>query len=155
VVRELLVHLGEAHRRGVVHHDVNPSNVIEGSAVPENTWLIDFGSSETIGATHLERFSTPAYAAPEIWTREPVTPSSDLYAAAGVLLYLLTGEPPLPRDIHERSDQALYDRLMTPPSLTGIDDGLRQVLEKALSPNARDRYPSAEAFRKALEPYAK
>lgn len=123
VVRGALLGLAHAHSRGIVHGDVSASNVLVD--VEGTSRLIDFG----VGG------STPAYRAPEAARGERLSPASDVYAAAAVLVHLLTGR-------------------LTPgaaPDVERTDSGLRPVLATALSADPASRYPDAAAFLAALE----
>jgi hypothetical protein len=123
VCRGALLGLSHAHARGVVHGDVSTSNVLVDTEGTSR--LIDFG----VGG------STPAYRPPEARTGGPMSPASDVYAAAAVLVHLLTG--------HAAPD--------TVPDLGHVDHGIRPVLATALAPEAQRRYPDAAAFLAALE----
>ena len=159
IVRQLLTHLGELHRRGYVHRDIKPRNIFfDAQRGAESTTLIDFGLTERIGTTvHGE--GTPAFCAPEQWRAGKATPSSDLYGAAGVLAFLLTGRLPFQETERlveqgvNRSDlERIHEQRDVLRSVT--DPSLRAVLHKGLSPNPADRYESAKAFRDALAPFA-
>jgi serine/threonine protein kinase/uncharacterized protein YjdB len=100
VVRGMIFQIGSAlnyaHRRGVVHRDVKPSNILmdeDGNAV-----VTDFGIAKVVETpSHTltgSTVGTPAYMSPEqCWSKE-VTGASDQYSL-GILAYeMLTGEPP-------------------------------------------------------------
>ena len=123
VCRGALLGLSHAHARGVVHGDVSTSNVLVDTEGTSR--LIDFG----VGG------STPAYRPPEARIGGPMTPASDVYAAAAVLVHLLTG--------HAAPD--------TLPDLGRVDHGIRPVLATALAAEPERRFPDAAAFLAALE----
>jgi len=98
--------LGEAHRRGIIHRDVKPANIIlcERGDVPDIAKVVDFGLAKAFAADDPELtdvsgetsskniLGTPAYIAPEAIT-DPASigPSVDLYALGAVGYFLLTG----------------------------------------------------------------
>src|SRR5437870_8450412 len=99
MVREIADALGYAHRRGIVHRDVKPSNILldedSGRAL-----LADFGIARVEGAadTSLTQpgapVGTPGYMAPEQATSGPVDGRADLYALGAVTFEALAGAPP-------------------------------------------------------------
>src|SRR5262245_50391652 len=134
LVRQLLAGLGAAHDAGLVHADVKPANaiVVERDGV-ERVVLVDFGLARLRSPDHPAESAggTPAYMAPEQMQLARVDARSDLFSAALVLVYLLTGW---------RRANAL------PPTtpLDGIADlDLRAVLERALEVDPGKRYATA------------
>ena len=94
--------LDYAHRQGVVHRDVKPSNVLvpdAPSTVAEVAKLTDFGVARVLGGDALTRtgdvVGTTAYMSPEQAAGRDVDPSTDLYSLALVLYEALTGVNPL------------------------------------------------------------
>jgi len=86
------------HRRGVIHGDIAPSNIVIGeSGIPpqDRITLVDFASSRTAlsSSTCSSLTLTPDYAAPELLvTREP-TPATDIYSLGLVLTTLFESRP--------------------------------------------------------------
>ncbi|WP_157388375.1 serine/threonine-protein kinase [Nocardia terrae] len=141
--------LDEAHRRGLVHRDVKPSNII---VTPNGfAYLIDFGTVQQRGLTTITGqnlvVGTPAYMAPERFTGT-AGPSSDIYSLACVLYESLTGRRPFPES--DAPGQMHAHLTADPPHLTDIDPALPRELDRivtrALAKNPNERYATAGAF---------
>jgi formylglycine-generating enzyme required for sulfatase activity len=141
LVRQLLAGLGAAHDAGLVHADVKPANaiVIERDGV-ERVVLVDFGLARLRAPDHPAESAggTPAYMAPEQMHLGRVDARSDLFSAALVLVYLLTGW---------RRPNAFTP---TPAFEIITDPGLRAVLERALELEPAKRYATARELVSAL-----
>jgi serine/threonine-protein kinase len=95
IARVVLDALGEAHRAGVLHRDVKPSNILFDGA--GNPMLADFGAahiSDTSSTATAGVIGTYAYMSPEQRAGLPATAASDVYAAGALLLEMLTGQLP-------------------------------------------------------------
>lgn len=106
IVDRVLLALGAAHRRGVVHRDVKPSNILLDDV--GGAFLTDFGVAHLgdAGATATAGvLGTLRYMAPEQRAGEPATPRSDLYALGVVFGELLGARAALPPAV-----AALVDR---------------------------------------------
>ena len=150
--------LGYAHRRGVVHRDVKPENVLIGK---ESVFLADFGIAKPVDATASPDLTlgglvigTPTYMAPEQAAADPAADHrADIYAF-GVLAYeVLAGQPPfadLPLGLlfaahATREPEALSRRRPdVPPSLAAL-------ISRCLRKDPVERWDSADAINEALQ----
>ncbi len=130
------------HGAGVVHRDLKPANVLLSSMGPR---VIDFGIARALdtvsGATRTGQFiGTPAYMAPEMISGDTASPASDVFAWGSVVAYAGTGRAPFDGP---SVPSVLYQISHGEPSLDGLDDGLRHLVERALAKDPRQR-PSAQ-----------
>jgi ABC-type branched-subunit amino acid transport system substrate-binding protein/predicted Ser/Thr protein kinase len=130
--------LDAAHRRGLVHRDVKPANVLLDE--DEHAYLTDFGISKQAGGASTDTgqaVGTLDYLAPEQIRGEPVDGRSDGYALACVLYECLSGTPPFRR---RTQAETLWAHLHEPPpSLPGAP-ALDPVLSPALAKEKDERY---------------
>lgn len=146
IVRECLAALGALHRRGIVHADIKPSNIMLKRT--GNAKLIDLGAAFAIGDTDC-KMVTPRYAAPEVLEGEPYTPRSDLASLGYVLIELLAGQPLFVgmRKISKliRAKQQVLERL---PEFLPADvlasDALWELIRGLVAPNPNDRFANAD-----------
>ncbi len=162
VTMELLLALDWVHRLGdsegrplgLVHCDVAPSNVM--ISLAGEVKLLDFGVAlgpSLAGLVGRPRGAKLRYLAPEVARGGPPTPRSDLFASALVCWELLAGER-----IHEGLEPmavvSAVERGRVPP-IRGLRPdvpvSLETVLARALDPDPRRRYSSAEALLLAFE----
>jgi WD40 repeat protein/serine/threonine protein kinase len=148
--------LSAAHRRGIVHRDVKPENVLlddEG-----NAYLSDFGIAKDASdprATGFAAIGTPAYLSPEQITGGPITPQTDIYSLGIVLYESLAGRHPFPDGSLELLQRHLQDQL---PSIRAerpeLSPAIDEAIATATSKDPADRYADAlvlaAAFRHAL-----
>ncbi|MBJ7337673.1 serine/threonine-protein kinase [Mycolicibacterium sp.] len=151
--------LDSAHKRGLLHRDVKPANIMlthlddDGD---QRILLTDFGiardvnDADDIAATTVA-IGTVAYCAPEQLAGEAVGPRADQYALAATAYHLLTGEPLFPS-----SDPAevINDHLNSkPPALAAKRPelaALDPVLTVGLAKRPESRFPRCADFARAL-----
>jgi Protein kinase domain len=151
--------LDAAHRKGLVHRDVKPANVlISYSEGKPHAYLTDFGLTKRISSESGLTLAgtvvgTVDYIAPEQVKGEPVDGRADVYALGCVLFQALTGVIPYPRD----TDAAkMYAHASAPvPSVLEeapeLPPQLAEVVRLAMAKHPEDRYQSAgELGRAAL-----
>ncbi len=154
--------LALAHRRGLVHRDVKPSNILVGA--DGRPRLIDFGLALLRDAWHEnhcepEVSGTPAYMAPEQARGETdrVGPRSDVFGLGAVLYFLLTGEPPFGQgsltEVLARAGRGAWDR--GNPRFLKAPRWLRAVCRRALALEPEARYARAEDLAADLEAFAR
>ncbi|HEU4764976.1 MAG TPA: protein kinase [Candidatus Eisenbacteria bacterium] len=159
---EIASALDHAHRRGLIHRDVKPDNVLlsEGIAL-----VADFGIARAVrgpavesGAPRADTMTalivgTPAYMAPEqAAPGAALDGRADVYSLACVAFEMIAGKPPfeaadpwtlLARHAHDPAPTLESRRPDAPPAVA-------RVIQKALSKRPEDRHPTAAAFGEAL-----
>jgi serine/threonine-protein kinase len=151
---QILQALGYAHRRGIVHRDVKPQNVIldrEGVAKVADFGIARSGPSEMTETGTI--VGTVQYISPEQAQGQPVSPRSDLYSAGIVLYELLTGRVPFDAESPVSVALKQVSEPPVPPSQLrpGISPALEAVVMRALEKDPARRFASADEFVAALE----
>ena len=143
-----------AHRRGVIHRDLKPHNVIIDDA--DHAKVTDFGIARAGASDMTETGSimgTAQYLSPEQAQGHAVSAGSDLYSIGVILYELLTGRVPF--DGESAVTIAIKHVSEAPPSPTQINPNippdLEQVILWALNKNPADRPTDADQFIDALE----
>jgi TolB-like protein/Flp pilus assembly protein TadD len=157
VASELAEALDFAHRRGIVHLDVKPENVLfeAGHAI-----LTDFGVARAVSAAGSDALSTagvavgtPAYMSPEACAGEAdLDRRCDEYGLACVLYEMLAGQPPFVAATAEAlAARQMYDEV--PPLRTLRPEAPARVVSavhRALAKDRVDRFPTLAEFAAAL-----
>ena len=145
--------LDYAHKKGVIHRDVKPSNVLVSH--DDRVVLADFGLALDIQqGTMGETLGTPHYIAPEQARRSSeAVPQSDLYSLGVILYEMLTGV--IPFDDPTLTSVIMQHLTEPPPSPRSINPALNAqteaVLLKALEKEPEDRYQTGAELIAALE----
>jgi serine/threonine-protein kinase len=157
--------LDYAHKRGIIHRDVKPGNIM---LVANSTTVkvADFGicridkgdATELTQATAMgDVLGTPNYMSPEQVMGQKVDARSDLYSAGVVLYKLLTGSLPFEGDSIitvavkiAQTEAPTIDRLRA-----DVPTSLRRVVERALRKQPDKRFQSGEEMAQALSAVAR
>jgi hypothetical protein len=153
ILRQIASALDYAHRRGVIHRDIKPDNILldtEGHAM-----LADFGivkileGESTSGLTGTGGvLGTPAYMAPEQSQGLGVTAKTDIYALGVIVYEMITGRQPYQADTPM---QVMLKHITDPvPSLKEVSANMPPALEtvmmRVLAKNPDDRFETASEF---------
>jgi tetratricopeptide (TPR) repeat protein len=154
--RQAAAGLAAIHECGVIHRDLKPANML---VTPEDrVRIMDLGVAKLVAASiDLTRdgfFSgSLLYAAPEALQGESVGPAADLYSLGVVLYELATGVNPFWSEQIARVVAAHIHDVPEPPHARHpeVSPFLSELVTTLLEKSPDDRFPSAEAVRRALE----
>jgi len=162
VIDKVASALDFAHRRGLLHRDVKPANVLlapgDQPSDPEQVFLTDFGVAKAEGEDTLlttvgVRLYTPDYAAPEQILGRTTDRRIDIYSLGCVLYELLTGEVPFPLRYREATLEAHVhaDRPRPSARVPSLPAAVDYVVARAMAVNPADRYATCSAFARAAQ----
>jgi eukaryotic-like serine/threonine-protein kinase len=153
--------LDYAHRRGIIHRDVKPGNLmITGGPVGNGELVVkltDFGIARAIEQTRITQVGsvvgTAAYLSPEQVRGDEATPGTDVYALGVVLYQFLTGR--LPYEGSSLAELAVrqQNEKPLPPSTynSEVPETLSAAVLRALEGDTSRRYASADEFATGLQ----
>ncbi len=153
ILAQLVDALAHAHRRGILHRDVKPENVM----LAERPILIDFGLAQPDDAAALTAAGfccgSPSYVAPERLLGRPHRATSDVYAAGVVGYELLTGARPFKGDGPVAIAREALAGVSVPlraraPRVSSV---IATFLDRAMARDPARRFPDADAMAAALD----
>jgi eukaryotic-like serine/threonine-protein kinase len=146
--------LEAAHRKGIVHRDVKPGNILitDGGDVK----VTDFGIARAVAEASMTVTGTTLgsvhYFSPEQARGDEVTGASDVYSLAIVLFEMLTGRRPFEGDSAAAVALMRLNEDPPRPSALGhaVPAGLESIIMRGLARDPAERFPDAGAFAEAL-----
>ena len=152
--REIAEALAVAHRRGILHRDVKPQNIL--LAPDGRARLTDFGSARLAGMATLTQtgglVGTLDYAAPEVLAGARADARSEAYSLGVTLFYALTGV--LPPRAGRGAVESTGPGHHPAGRRADVPAWLDQAVARATSADPAERYPSIGLFAAALDPGA-
>ena len=144
--------LDYAHRRmQVIHRDITPRNVMvdqEGQVK-----LIDFGIAARASVAGQDVFGTPGHMPPEQLRREEISPATDIFAVAVLLMELWSGHPPFRRKTPAESLAQMHAPHPRPSEIDIRLLPLDAIIGSAMSMNKADRPQQADDLGRALRKF--
>ncbi len=162
LLTQTLQALAYLHRRGVIHRDLKPDNVL---VVDGNVRVLDFGIAQPRGEQRQDAAGTLAYMAPEVLRGYPASQAADLYAVGVIAYEMLVGTHPFNVD---NVNQLIHDLIAIMPDFSDlflIDEtgalppevraGLIAILRRLMAKSPADRYPDARSVMTELSAAAR
>ena len=155
IVSDVLSGLEYAHKKGVIHRDIKPGNILisfEGRAK-----IADFGLAKAKEQSSLTvtgaLIGTPAYMSPEQAVGKKVDQQSDLFSLGIVLYEMLTGSQPFRGETYSGIINEIISKTPRPLSeiKPAIFDVLEGLLNGMLAKDLERRFPDATAVRTSLD----
>lgn len=156
IFKQIGAALDYAHRQGVVHRDVKPSNIMIDSEA--NAWLSDFGIARLVeGGQGLTAsgaaIGTPGYMSPEQGLGTEIDGRADIYSLGVILFKMMTGQLPYSS---ETAMGTIMKHINEPvPSILALNPELpvafQGIVEKAMAKKPEYRYQTAAELVHDLE----
>jgi eukaryotic-like serine/threonine-protein kinase len=158
IAEQVLAALDEAHRQGIIHRDVKPSNIFlcQGEAGGDFVKVFDFGIAKVTGDGELMAtakltisggvLGSPVYMSPEQCRGETLTPAADFYSLGIVLYELLTGRVPF-EDENPVRILLMHNQDPVPPLPENLARSpLGRAIMRSLRKHPAERYAAAGEF---------
>ena len=152
ILRSIALVLDQAHRSGIVHGDLKPSNIYMGGK--KSVRLADFAISPRarrspraeLNASWIHPYLTPEH----LNAPGTIGPRSDVYALAAIAYYMFTGRPPFSSGGDVRA-AILRGQVDSPTAIQSLPGGLEAPLLRAMSRDPGQRFADCSEFVGAVE----
>lgn len=149
--------LAAAHRRGVIHGDVKPANIL--IADEGGVKLTDFGMARLASRDSVDGslLGTPAYWCPEQIVGRPQDARSDIFSLGVVFYEMVTGQKPFQGESLQAICGQILSAIPLQPSHMNpsFPVELDEIIERCLAKNPAERYASGDTLAAALYPLAR
>ena len=154
ILAQVAAGLAHAHRRGVVHRDIKPGNIMvddDGGVVVTDFGIAKAAESDGLTATG-STIGTPAYMSPEQCSGQTLTTAADQYSLGAVAYELLTGRVPFASDtaiglmyhhVHSVPEPVTQHRAEVPEQMAA-------AIMRMLAKDPVDRWPGLEPAIEAI-----
>ena len=151
IIDGVLQGLHYGHSRGVMHGDINPSNIlITGDRVAKIKFASarhDVGDGRQIGVMT----GSPAYMSPEQFMGDKIDLRSDIYSTGVILYYMTTGVSPFEGSLGTITNKVLKSPVPRPSAISPMASAvLDLVVMRAMAKKPEQRFSSAAQFSAAL-----
>ncbi|MFA5927802.1 MAG: serine/threonine-protein kinase [Candidatus Margulisiibacteriota bacterium] len=145
IIRKVAEGLATAHREGIIHCDINPSNIM--LSYNDKVTVMDFGIAQAASDQPVRPSSVvgnPGYMSPEQIEGKPLDPRTDIYSLGAVFFEMVTGRAPFESDsIEEMLDKALNSSPANPRSFNkNISPKVASMILTMLEKDPDKRYHS-------------
>ena len=143
--------LSHAHRRGLIHRDVKPKNIIltpQGIAKLTDLGLARERNDKAAAESEAGKaYGTPYYISPEqIRGEVDIDFRADIYSLGATMYHLVTGQPPFDGDTPSAVMHKHLKQQLVPPDHinTSLSAGIGEIIEVGMAKNRDERYTSTE-----------
>ena len=157
IARQVASALMAAHRKGVIHRDLKPQNIMLDQA--GTAYVMDFGIARAVGGEDVTALGmvvgTPEYISPEQAGGRPADARADIYSLGCVLFAMLTGRKPFEAaSADEMLRKHMSEKPVPPSTLSpGLSPELDNLVLRCLEKDPAERYASVAELLSALETF--
>ena len=165
IIKPVLEALGEVHKKGIVHCDIKPQNIVV--LADGSVRLMDFGISKEIAKKHIIEnvedtlkeeekemaVGTVHYVSPEQAEAKKLDGRSDLYSLGVTMYEMVTGIPPFFGDTPSKIAAMHVNELPIAPHIVNpsVTPEMEEIILRAMEKPLDGRYQTAEEFLEAIE----